>query len=76
MRNIRGGLNDFQEVYPDEGVLNFFEIMRIFRDTGYEGAFLPDHMPESKGDPGLLQSYPFAYGYIRALIDGVNSEAV
>jgi mannonate dehydratase len=74
MRNIKGGLNDFQEVYPDEGVIDFFKIMRIFRDTGYEGSFLPDHMPSSPGDPGKLQAYAFGYGYIHALINSVNSE--
>jgi mannonate dehydratase len=74
MRNIKGGLNNFQEVYPDNGVLNFFKLMRVFRDTGYEGAFLPDHMPFSPGDPGKLQAYAFGYGYIHALINGVNSE--
>jgi mannonate dehydratase len=74
MRNIKGGLNDFQEVYPDEGVIDFFKIMRIFRDTGYEGSFLPDHMPSSPGDPGKLQAYAFGYGYIHALIHSVNSE--
>jgi mannonate dehydratase len=74
MRNIKGGLNNFQEVYPDEGVIDFFKIMRIFRDTGYEGSFLPDHMPSSPGDPGKLQAYAFGYGYIHALINSVNSE--
>jgi mannonate dehydratase len=74
MRNIKGGLNDFQEVYPDEGVIDFFKIMRIFRDTGFEGSFLPDHMPSSPGDPGKLQAYAFGYGYIHALINSVNSE--
>jgi mannonate dehydratase len=74
MRNIKGGLNDFQEVYPDEGVIDFFKIMRIFRDEGYEGAFLPDHMPQHAGDPGKLQAYAFGYGYINALINAANSE--
>lgn len=35
MRNIRGGLNNFQEVYIDEGEANFIEVIRILRDTGY-----------------------------------------
>ncbi len=74
LRNIKGGLNDFQEVYPDEGVIDLFKIMRIFRDTGYEGCFQPDHMPASSGDPGKLQAFAFGYGYIHALINGVNSE--
>jgi mannonate dehydratase len=74
MRNIRGGLGDFDEVYPDEGEMNFFEVMRILRDTGFAGAICPDHMPRHPGDPGLLQSYAFGYGYIKALIQAANSE--
>jgi mannonate dehydratase len=74
MRNIRGGLNNFAEVYPDEGDIDFFRLMRIFRDSGYTGGFLPDHMPSHPGDPGKLQAYAFGYGYIHALINAVNSE--
>lgn len=74
MRNIKGGLDNFAEVYPDNGVIDFFQAMRVFRDVGYEGAFLPDHIPKAAGDPGKLQGYAFAYGYLHALIQSVNSE--
>jgi mannonate dehydratase len=74
MRAIRGGLNNFVEVYPDEGVLDLFKIMRILRDSGYPGGILPDHMPAHPGDPGKLQAFAFGYGYLHALINGVNSE--
>lgn len=74
MRAIHGGLNDFAEVYPDEGVLDFFPIMRILRDSGFSGGILPDHIPASPGDPGKLQGYAFAYGYFKGLINAVNSE--
>jgi mannonate dehydratase len=74
MRNIKGGLHDFAEVYPDEGEMNFFEVMRILRDTQFAGSILPDHMPRHPDDPKLLQSYAFGYGYIRALIQAANSE--
>lgn len=74
MRNIRGGLGDFQEVYPDEGEMDFFEVMRVLRDTGFAGSICPDHMPRCPDDPGLLQSFAFGYGYIKALIQAVNSE--
>lgn len=76
MRAIKGGLNHFAEVYPDEGVLDLFRIMRILRDAGYAGGILPDHMPSHPGDPGKLQAYAFGYGYIHALINGVNSEVL
>jgi mannonate dehydratase len=74
MRNIHGGLHNFAEVYPDEGEMNFFQAMRILRDTQFAGSICPDHMPHHPDDPGSLQSYAFGYGYIGALIQAVNSE--
>ena len=74
MRNIRGGLHDFAEVYPDEGDMDLFQIMRILRDTQFEGSILPDHLPPHPDDPKGLQSHAFGFGYIAALIQAVNSE--
>ena len=74
MRNIRGGLHNFEEVYPDEGEMDFFQIMRILRDVQFAGSVCPDHMPHHAEDPGSLQSFAFGYGYIKALIQAVNSE--
>ena len=74
MRALHGGLNNFAEVYPDDGVLDFFKIIRILRDSGFSGSILPDHMPASPGDPGKLQAYAFGYGYLKALINAANSE--
>ncbi len=74
MRNIRGGLYDFEEVYPDEGEVDFFKVMRILRDTQFAGSICPDHMPHHAEDPGSLQSFAFGYGYVKALIQAVNSE--
>jgi mannonate dehydratase len=75
MRNIRGGLHNFEEVYPDEGMLDFLAIMRVLRDTQFAGAICPDHMPRHSDDPGSLQAFAFGYGYIKALIQAVNAEA-
>lgn len=74
MRNIRGGLHNFEEVYPDEGEMDFFKVMRILRDPQFAGSICPDHMPRHPDDPRSLQSFAFGYGYIKALIQAVNSE--
>jgi mannonate dehydratase len=74
MRNIRGSLNNFYEVFPDEGEVDFSKVMRILRDTQFSGAICPDHMPSHPDDPGGFQAYAFSYGYIKALIQAVNSE--
>ncbi len=74
MRNIRGGLHDFAEVYPDEGDMDFLKIMRILRDTQFSGSICPDHMPRHPDDPRGLQAFAFGYGYLTALIQAVNAE--
>jgi mannonate dehydratase len=74
MRNIRGGLHRFDEVYPDEGEMSFLEVMRILRDTGFAHSICPDHMPHHEADPKGLQAFAMGYGYIQALIQAVNAE--
>jgi mannonate dehydratase len=74
-RNIRGHRNDFEEVYPDEGDVDFVKAIRVYKEIGYPYMLMPDHVPIAENDPGLLQSFAFCYGYIRGLIQSVNAEA-
>jgi mannonate dehydratase len=74
-RNIRGRRDDFQEVYPDEGDVNMLEAMRAYKEVGYDGMVMPDHVPGHPHDRRGLQAFAFALGYIRALIQAVNAEA-
>ncbi|MCS7024898.1 MAG: mannonate dehydratase [Bryobacteraceae bacterium] len=71
-RNIRGKRNDFQEVYPDEGDVDFVEAIKVYRDIGYEYMLMPDHVPHHPDDPHGDQAFAFAYGYIRALIQAAD----
>jgi mannonate dehydratase len=74
MRNIRGGLHNFQEVYIDEGESDFIEIVRILRDAGYVWSICPDHVPTHPDDPRGYQAFAQAFGYIQGLIDAANAE--
>ena len=74
MRNIRGGLNNFQEVYIDEGEADFIEVIRILRDSGFAYSVCPDHVPTSPDDPKRAFGFAHGFGYIQALIDAANSE--
>jgi mannonate dehydratase len=71
-RNIRGRRNDFQEVYPDEGDVDFVKAMQVYKEVGYPYLLMPDHVPEAPGDASGLQSFAFCYGYIRALIQAAD----
>jgi mannonate dehydratase len=70
-RNIRGHRDHFEEVFPDEGDVDFVKAIRVYRDVGYHYMLMPDHVPLAKNDPGSLQSFAFCYGYIRGLIQSM-----
>ena len=67
-RNIRGHRDDFEEVYPDEGDIDFVKAIRVYMEVGYPYLVMPDHVPLAPNDPGGLQSFAYCYGYIRALL--------
>jgi mannonate dehydratase len=74
-RNIRGSYLNFQETYLDDGDIDMLQAMRVYKEVGYDGMIMPDHVPQTMGDEGGRQAFAFAYGYIRALIQAVDSEA-
>jgi mannonate dehydratase len=71
-RNIRGHRNDFVEVYPDEGDVDFVKAIQVYREVGYPHLLMPDHVPVAPNDPEGLQSFAFCYGYIRGLIQSLG----
>ncbi len=71
-RNIRGHRNDFIEVFPDEGDIDFVKAIKVYKEIGDPYMLTPDHVPLAKADPGSLQSFGFRYGHIRGLIQSVN----
>ncbi|MBI4877500.1 MAG: mannonate dehydratase [Acidobacteria bacterium] len=73
-RNIRGRFLDFQETFPDDGDVNMIQCLRAYKEIGYDGMLMPDHVPRIEGDEGGRQAFAFCFGYIRALIQLVNQE--
>jgi mannonate dehydratase len=71
-RNIRGGRDDFREVFPDEGDMNMVEVARTLREVDYDGMLMPDHMPHHPDDANQLQAFAFGYGYIKAILQSLD----
>lgn len=74
LRNIKGGFNNFQEVYPDNGDMNFLHVVRALRDVGFDGMVMPDHVPHHAAEGSSAQAFSFCYGYIKALLQSVTDE--
>ena len=74
-RNIAGGFLNFRETFLDDGDMDMLEAMRVYKEVGYDGMMMPDHVPHVEGDTGQVQGFAFAFGYIKALIAAVTAEA-
>lgn len=72
-RNIEGGFLKFRETFPDNGDVDFVQAIRTYKEVGFDGMLMPDHVPRIEGDSGGQQAFAYCYGYIRALIQMVYS---
>jgi mannonate dehydratase len=74
-RNIEGGYLNFRETFIDNGSVDMLKAARTYKEIGYEGMLMPDHVPNVDGDPDHMQGFAFAIGYIKAIIDADKAEA-
>ena len=76
-RNITGGRDNFvAEMFPDEGDVDFVQALKVYREVGYEDMLMPDHAPAVPGDAREVfqrENFPFAFGYIRGLMQAERS---
>lgn len=73
-RNVSGGFLNFRETFIDDGDVDMLKAMRVYKEVGYDGMVMPDHVPSIEGDASGLQGFAFAFGYIKALIAAVAAE--
>jgi mannonate dehydratase len=73
-RNIRGGFLRFQETFIDDGDVDMLKAMRVYREVGFDGMMMPDHVPAITGDARGAQAFAYTFGYIKALIAAVAAE--
>ena len=74
-RNIKGGFLNFQETFPDDGDVDMPRALRAYREVGYDGMIMPDHVPAVTGDAGGQKAFSFCFGYIQALLQMLRTEA-
>ena len=80
-RNIRGGLHNFCETWPDEGDVDMYQIVKTLHQAGYPYMLMPDHAPSHPDDIApegvsnrVSQAWAFQFGYIIALIQAAKNE--
>lgn len=71
-RNVSGQVPAFDETFIDEGYVDMYRAMQIYKDVGFDGAIIDDHVPRIAGDnapDGPYRSEAYAMGYYKALMD-------
>ena len=71
-RNIKGGLGDFVEVFPDEGDVNMIRALQVYKEVGYEYMIMPDHVPGIGGPEPRKVAFAYTFGYIHAALQAVE----
>jgi mannonate dehydratase len=74
-RNIRGGYLKFAETLPDDGDVDMPRALRTYREVGFDGMVMPDHVPQIAGDTGGQKAFAFCFGYIQALLQQLRAES-
>jgi mannonate dehydratase len=62
------------ETFIDDGDVDMLKAMRVYKEVGYDGMLMPDHVPYIPGDPRGYQAFAYTFGYIKALIAAVDAE--
>ncbi len=72
LRNVRGKVPSYREVFIDEGDVDILHILKLLHDSNYDGVIIPDHTPQMACDAPWHAGMAHAIGYIRAGIQAVQ----
>lgn len=80
-RDVAGSPDSFVETFHDNGKTDMAACIRAYRDVGYNGPLRSDHTPTLEGDTAFVPGYSrtarlYAIGYIKGLIEAVETEAL
>ncbi len=73
-RNVAGEMPHFRETFIDSGDIDMFEAIKVYKEVGYEGVMIPDHLPHMINDTSFgHQSNAYAIGYMRGIMKAAGA---
>ncbi|MDO4575992.1 MAG: mannonate dehydratase [Planctomycetia bacterium] len=74
-RDIRGQAGHFVEAFHDNGSHDMAELLRVYREIGFDGPIRTDHAPslagEGEGSGYEMMGHIFAIGYLKGILDAL-----
>lgn len=74
LRNVRGKVPNYVEVFVDEGDTDILRVLRILHRSGYDGVITPDHAPAMNCPAPGYAAMAYQLGYLRAAITLIDAE--
>jgi mannonate dehydratase len=74
MRNVKGKVPNYTEVFIDEGQIDVLRVFRILKKYNFSGVIIPDHTPMVTCPAPWHVGKAFALGYLRAMISVAENE--
>ncbi len=76
IRDVKGNPENFRETFHDNGPTNMYQMMKAYKDIGFDGPLRSDHVPtmagENNDNPGYeMNGNLFGIGYIKGLMDAL-----
>lgn len=75
LRNIRGKVPRYTEVFLDEGDVDIVRSLSIYHRNGYDGVVIADHTPHMECAASWHAGMAFAMGYIRGILHSLERGA-
>ena len=73
-RNVRGTIEKFDEVFPDEGKLDMLQAVKTLKEVGFNGIIQIDHTPHPTGDTEYGHiGHAFQIGYLKGILQGADA---
>jgi mannonate dehydratase len=72
LRNVRGKIPRYHEVFIDEGDIDVPRILRILKKNQYAGVLIPDHTPLLECSAPWHAGMAYAIGYMRAALQMIE----
>ena len=72
LRNVRGKVPRYYEVFIDEGDVDMVRALSIYHRNGYDGVIIPDHTPQMNCAAPWHAGMAYAIGYIRGIIQALE----
>ena len=74
-RNVSSPLPTFVETFPDDGYMDLYQVMKALREVRFNGAVVPDHVPEFVRNKGIRRAgTAYCIACMRGMLRRANEE--